>query len=66
MCYYFQDNEKVRLLNEAISKHVKLMAEAKNNQGCDRHFFGMYCIAMEEGIPVHELYSDHLYSKRYV
>lgn len=58
-----EDVEKARLLNEAISKHVRLMNEAKNNQGCDRHLFGMYCIAMEEGIPVPELYSDPLYSK---
>lgn len=56
-------SEKARLLNEAISKHMKLMDEAKNNQGCDRHLFGLYCIAMEEGIPIPELYSDPLYFK---
>ncbi|KAK7147285.1 hypothetical protein R3I94_009962 [Phoxinus phoxinus] len=55
--------EKRQALNAAFSKHNKLMGEAQDGKGFDRHLLGMYLIAKEEGLPVPELYSDPLYSK---
>lgn len=47
----------------AFNKHNKLMAEAQDGQGFDRHLLGLYLIAREEGLPTPELYLDPLYSK---
>ncbi|XP_077070208.1 peroxisomal carnitine O-octanoyltransferase [Siphateles boraxobius] len=55
--------EKRQALNAAFSKHNKLMGEAQDGKGFDRHLLGLYLIAKEEGLPVPELYSDPLYSK---
>uniref|UniRef100_A0A8C1XS75 Peroxisomal carnitine O-octanoyltransferase n=1 Tax=Cyprinus carpio TaxID=7962 RepID=A0A8C1XS75_CYPCA len=44
-------------------KHNKLMAEAQDGKGFDRHLLGLYLIAKEEGLPVPELYMDPLYTK---
>ncbi|RXN30370.1 peroxisomal carnitine O-octanoyltransferase [Labeo rohita] len=55
--------EKRQALNAAFSKHNKLMAEAQDGKGFDRHLLGLYLIAKEEGLPVPELYTDPLYSK---
>ncbi|KAM9436607.1 peroxisomal carnitine O-octanoyltransferase [Clarias gariepinus] len=55
--------EKRQALLQAFSKHNKLMHEAQNGKGFDRHLLGLYLIAKEEGLPVPELYSDSLYTK---
>ncbi|XP_051722322.1 peroxisomal carnitine O-octanoyltransferase [Ctenopharyngodon idella] len=55
--------EKRQALNAAFSKHNKLMGEAQDGRGFDRHLLGLYLIAKEEGLPVPELYTDPLYSK---
>ncbi|KTG02260.1 hypothetical protein cypCar_00004486 [Cyprinus carpio] len=55
--------EKRQALNAAFSKHNKLMAEAQDGKGFDRHLLGLYLIAKEEGLPVPELYMDPLYTK---
>lgn len=34
-------------------------------EGFDRHLFGLYLIAKEEGLPTPELFTDLLYAKRY-
>ncbi|RZF35756.1 hypothetical protein LSTR_LSTR012054 [Laodelphax striatellus] len=50
--------EKVKLLKAAITRHVELMKEAQGNAGCDRHLFGLYCVAMESGLPVPAIFED--------
>uniref|UniRef100_A0A674D2A2 Peroxisomal carnitine O-octanoyltransferase n=1 Tax=Salmo trutta TaxID=8032 RepID=A0A674D2A2_SALTR len=47
----------------AFNKHNKLMAEAQNGKGFDRHLLGLYLIAKEEGLPMPDLFTDPLYSK---
>ncbi|XP_075965015.1 peroxisomal carnitine O-octanoyltransferase isoform X1 [Anarhichas minor] len=47
----------------AFNKHNKLMAEAQEGRGFDRHLFGLYLIAKEEGRPTPELFMDPLYAK---
>ncbi|XP_056617663.1 peroxisomal carnitine O-octanoyltransferase [Triplophysa dalaica] len=55
--------EKRQALHAAFNKHNKLMGEAQNGKGFDRHLLGLYLIAKEEGLPVDELYTDPLYAK---
>lgn len=47
----------------AFDKHNKLMSEAQNGKGFDRHLLGMYLIAKEEGLPTPDLFMDPLYTK---
>jgi len=54
---------RLQLFKIAMDKHDALMAEAVDNQGCDRHLFGLQIIAMEQGLPLPELYSDPAYTK---
>ncbi|KAG8266558.1 hypothetical protein J6590_069531 [Homalodisca vitripennis] len=58
-----KDQTRAKLLLRAIDKHNELMAKARNNEGCDRHLFGLYCIAVENNLPVPQLYLDPLYKK---
>jgi carnitine O-octanoyltransferase len=39
------------------------MNEARKGNGIDRHLFGLWCIANENGIPIPEFYEDALYTK---
>ncbi|XP_068084190.1 peroxisomal carnitine O-octanoyltransferase isoform X2 [Anabrus simplex] len=55
--------DKKALLERAVLKHDKLMNEARANAGCDRHLFGLYCTALEEGLPIPSLYSHPAYLK---
>nr|XP_023700311.1 peroxisomal carnitine O-octanoyltransferase [Paramormyrops kingsleyae] len=54
------DTRRKKLL-EAVSKHNRLMKEAQDGKGFDRHLLGLYLTAKEEGLPVPELYNDPLY-----
>nr|XP_015213308.1 PREDICTED: peroxisomal carnitine O-octanoyltransferase [Lepisosteus oculatus] len=54
---------KRKCLLIAVAKHNKLMNEAQNGKGFDRHLLGLYLIAKGEGLPVPELYQDPAYSK---
>ncbi|KAM4600751.1 peroxisomal carnitine O-octanoyltransferase-like [Polymixia lowei] len=54
---------KRKALLLAFNRHNKLMAEAQNGRGFDRHLFGLYLIAKEEGLPIPELFMDPLYVK---
>ncbi|KAG7470020.1 hypothetical protein MATL_G00134880 [Megalops atlanticus] len=56
------DNKRKKLVT-AFAKHNKLMGEAQNGKGFDRHLLGLYLIAKEEGLPVPDLYTDPLYAK---
>uniref|UniRef100_A0A671UPC1 Peroxisomal carnitine O-octanoyltransferase n=1 Tax=Sparus aurata TaxID=8175 RepID=A0A671UPC1_SPAAU len=47
----------------AFNKHNKLMAEAQEGKGFDRHLLGLYLIAREEGLPAPELFMDPLYAR---
>lgn len=47
----------------AFEKHNKLMAEAQEGTGFDRHLLGLYLVAREEGLPTPELFLDPLYAK---
>lgn len=39
------------------------MNEARKGNGVDRHLFGLWCIAQENGIPTPDFYDDPLYKK---
>ncbi|KAJ8313607.1 hypothetical protein KUTeg_008168 [Tegillarca granosa] len=54
---------KRTLYLKAANKHNKLMAEAQQNQGVDRHLMGLSIIAAEEGLPTPLLYQDKAYTK---
>ncbi|XP_039661068.1 peroxisomal carnitine O-octanoyltransferase isoform X1 [Perca fluviatilis] len=47
----------------AFNKHNKLMGEAQEGKGFDRHLLGLYLIAKEEGLPTPDLFMDPLYAK---
>lgn len=64
--YVSQAEAKRKALLLAFNKHNKLMAEAQNGKGFDRHLLGLYLIAKEEGLPMPDLFTDPLYSKRCV
>jgi carnitine O-octanoyltransferase len=53
------------LLLKAIAKHNDLMNDARNGQGCDRHLFGLQCLAFENNIPTPEIFKDPSWTKRY-
>lgn len=61
---YFQNDERKTLMGRAVKRHYELMKEAREGRGCDRHLFGLYCLAMESGIEVPQLFSDPSYFKR--
>ena len=48
----------------AAHRHLEIMYEASENQGCDRHLFGLSMIAQQNGIPF-ELTEDPSWIKRY-
>ncbi|KAL4222593.1 hypothetical protein ACF0H5_018634 [Mactra antiquata] len=54
---------KIVLYKKAAAKHNKLMAEATENQGCDRHLFGLQILALESGLPMPQIYTDPSYTK---
>ncbi|XP_060551332.1 peroxisomal carnitine O-octanoyltransferase-like isoform X2 [Ruditapes philippinarum] len=54
---------KVALYRQAADKHNKLMAEATENQGCDRHLFGLQILAVEGGLPMPQIFTDPAYTK---
>jgi carnitine O-octanoyltransferase len=60
---HFQNSEKVRLFKAAADSQFRLMNEAKQGKGYDRHLFAMWCIAYDNDMPIPELYNDPLYSK---
>ncbi|XP_053289021.1 peroxisomal carnitine O-octanoyltransferase isoform X1 [Pleuronectes platessa] len=55
-------NAKRKAMLLAFDRHNKLMAEAQNGNGFDRHLLGLYLIAKEEGGPIPELFMDPLYT----
>lgn len=59
----FDKNEKLKLFKVAAKNHEKLIGEASNNQGCDRHLLGLKLIAREMGINELELFNDESFVK---
>ncbi|KAK6617365.1 hypothetical protein RUM43_014374 [Polyplax serrata] len=57
------NDERKTLMGRAVKRHYELMKEAREGRGCDRHLFGLYCLAMESGIEVPQLFSDPSYFK---
>ncbi|XP_014093225.2 peroxisomal carnitine O-octanoyltransferase [Bactrocera oleae] len=47
----------------AVNHHNHMMNEARKGNGVDRHLFGLWCTAYENGIDVPEIYNDPLYMK---
>ncbi|XP_055906500.1 peroxisomal carnitine O-octanoyltransferase [Eupeodes corollae] len=48
---------------KAVNHHTHMMNEAREGKGIDRHLFGLWCVAQEEGLEVPSLYTDPLYAK---
>jgi len=43
-----------------------MMSEARDGFGCDRHLFGLQCLAFENGIPAPEIFKDPSWTLRQV
>lgn len=57
------DDERRRLLIEAVNGHRKYTNSALAGQGVDRHLFALKVIALQTGLPIHKLYSDPGYTR---
>uniref|UniRef100_A0A182P860 Choline/carnitine acyltransferase domain-containing protein n=1 Tax=Anopheles epiroticus TaxID=199890 RepID=A0A182P860_9DIPT len=57
------DADKAKLFKVAANRQMELMNEARKGNGIDRHLFGLWCAAYDNGIPIPELYDDPLYSR---
>ena len=57
-CATTNTGEKRKALKTAINTHNRLMNEARQGRGCDRHLFGLASIAQENGLAMPELFSD--------
>ena len=55
--------DKKTALTRAIQRHNQFMDEARKGIGCDRHLFGLYCIALENNLPIPDLFKDPSYEK---
>lgn len=53
----------VTLLKESVQKFEKLMVECCKNHGCDRHLMGLALTALEEGMPLPDLFLDPAFVK---
>uniref|UniRef100_A0A2M4AS50 Putative carnitine o-acyltransferase cpti n=1 Tax=Anopheles triannulatus TaxID=58253 RepID=A0A2M4AS50_9DIPT len=56
-------SHRAKLFRAAANRQMELMNEARKGNGIDRHLFGLWCVAHENGIPIPELYEDPLYAK---
>ena len=56
------------MFGKAVDKHNTLMSLGMQNQGCDRHLFGLLTLAREDpnlgSLP--KIFSDPSFAKRYV
>ncbi|RWS24070.1 peroxisomal carnitine O-octanoyltransferase-like protein [Leptotrombidium deliense] len=55
--------ELYQLLQKSVNKFQRVMKEAMKNEGCDRHFLGLYVICLEEGIELPEIFTDPSFVK---
>jgi carnitine O-acetyltransferase len=57
------DNDKVAALKEAVNAHKKYSVEAVNGFGVDRHLLGLKLAAIENQLPVPDLYKDPSFTR---
>ncbi|XP_008193031.2 carnitine O-acetyltransferase isoform X1 [Tribolium castaneum] len=57
------DSEKVSALKEAVNAHKKYSIEAVNGFGVDRHLLGLKLTALENNLPIPQLFSDPSYTR---
>nr|XP_040219953.2 peroxisomal carnitine O-octanoyltransferase [Anopheles coluzzii] len=57
------DADKAKAFRAAANRQMELMNEARKGNGIDRHLFGLWCAAYDNGIPIPDLYDDPLYSR---
>ncbi|XP_057289805.1 carnitine O-acetyltransferase-like [Hydractinia symbiolongicarpus] len=57
----YDSSVKRKLFMKAVEAHVKYTIEAMNFQAVDRHLLGLKLIALENGIPLPELFRDKAY-----
>ncbi|XP_046550844.1 peroxisomal carnitine O-octanoyltransferase-like [Haliotis rubra] len=50
--------KRIQLFLRAVSRHQQLMGESQEMNGCDRHLFGLYMTAKEEGLPMPDIFTD--------
>jgi carnitine O-octanoyltransferase len=60
------NSELLALLKHACQKHDKLMDEARNNAGCDRHLLGLMLTARSLNLETPEIFTDPAFKKRYL
>jgi carnitine O-octanoyltransferase len=60
------DRGLLDLFKKACSKHDKLMGEARNNSGCDRHLLGLMLTADSLKLDLPEIYKDASWTKRFL
>lgn len=58
------NEKKIELFKTAINTHNRLMKEARDGQGFDRHLFALWCLSYENDIEIHPVFADPLYTKR--
>lgn len=56
--------KRLELLKKACEKHDKLMSEARNGFGCDRHLLGLMLMTKELGLELHDIFTDDAWKKR--
>jgi carnitine O-acetyltransferase len=54
--------EKIQLLQDAVTAHIKYIGLAAKGQGVDRHFFGMSMLR-NDNEPVPDLYNDPVFQR---
>ena len=52
-----------QMLKRAIDKFQVMMEDACKNEGCDRHFLGLYMTAIENGLELPSLFTDPAFVK---
>ncbi|XP_046356169.2 peroxisomal carnitine O-octanoyltransferase-like isoform X1 [Haliotis rufescens] len=55
--------KRLQLFLRAVSRHQQLMTESQDMNGCDRHLFGLYLTAKEEGLPMPDIFTDATFFK---
>ncbi|KAK7084161.1 hypothetical protein SK128_027304 [Halocaridina rubra] len=56
--------EKRHKLIHAVDTHRSLVKMCEDNEGVDRHLFGLYVTALENGMEIPELFLDPAFTKR--
>lgn len=55
------DQEKVQLLRAAVNGHKNYTVMAMSGEGVDRHLLGLKLTAIENNLPIPDLYKDDAY-----